>query len=255
MTTPEVPIVGYIPASLNEWRGKISAVLFTGGCSLRCPFCHVPDLVNGTPADFQADVIPHDALLEAITEDSWVNGIVVTGGEPAIHPGIRSLCEQLQATKKAVRLATNGLNASVVGLLVQLGKVDSVAMDLKTHFVQEDYCRLAGCPTAVPVVERVQKSLERVLEDCPDVELRTTVIYSPDGPHNQHSKQDLLDIAQYLADMDASATWFIQQFQPGDCLDNAMNSQPATPLPVLLEWLDEIKLVYPHALVRGLESL
>ncbi|RLF50121.1 MAG: anaerobic ribonucleoside-triphosphate reductase activating protein, partial [Thermoplasmata archaeon] len=38
-------IGGFQKLSLIEYPGKISCVVFTIGCNLRCPYCYVPQLV------------------------------------------------------------------------------------------------------------------------------------------------------------------------------------------------------------------
>ena len=38
-------IKGIIENSFLDWDGKISTIVFTGGCNFRCPFCHNKDLV------------------------------------------------------------------------------------------------------------------------------------------------------------------------------------------------------------------
>ena len=38
-------ILGLEKLSLVDFPGKTSAVIFTGGCNFRCPFCHNKQLV------------------------------------------------------------------------------------------------------------------------------------------------------------------------------------------------------------------
>ena len=45
MASDNTPIKGLIETSFIDWPGFMAAVLFTGGCNLRCPFCHNRDLV------------------------------------------------------------------------------------------------------------------------------------------------------------------------------------------------------------------
>jgi pyruvate formate lyase activating enzyme len=45
---------GFQPCSFIDFPGRVSAVLFTIGCNLRCPFCHNPQLVDG-PTEVRID--------------------------------------------------------------------------------------------------------------------------------------------------------------------------------------------------------
>ena len=41
-------IGGFLPLSLIDFPGTPSAVVFTNGCNLRCPYCHNKTLALGT---------------------------------------------------------------------------------------------------------------------------------------------------------------------------------------------------------------
>ena len=40
-------IIGGVIFSSVEYPGKMSLVIFTGGCQLRCPYCHNPEIIDG----------------------------------------------------------------------------------------------------------------------------------------------------------------------------------------------------------------
>lgn len=44
-------LCGFQKTTLLDYPGHIAAVLFTGGCNFRCPFCHNRELL---PADAEA---------------------------------------------------------------------------------------------------------------------------------------------------------------------------------------------------------
>ena len=71
--------------SLSDYPGLISAIVFTRGCSFRCPYCHNPELVD--PARF-APEIPMDVVRAFLrSREGQIQGVVVSGGEPTIHDG------------------------------------------------------------------------------------------------------------------------------------------------------------------------
>ena len=39
--------IGGMLVSSIEFPGKISLVIFTAGCMLRCPYCHNPGIIDG----------------------------------------------------------------------------------------------------------------------------------------------------------------------------------------------------------------
>ena len=73
---------GLLPLSLIEYPNKIVAVVHTGGCNFRCPFCYNRDLVlnpDSIPSVSEEEVI---GLLKS--RKRWLDGLAVTGGEPTI---------------------------------------------------------------------------------------------------------------------------------------------------------------------------
>lgn len=39
-------IAGWQKVSLVDYPGKVACTLFTGGCNLRCPYCHNSELLE-----------------------------------------------------------------------------------------------------------------------------------------------------------------------------------------------------------------
>ncbi len=54
-------INGYEKFSMVDFEGKIACTVFTGGCNLRCPFCHNGSLVIG---DVKANQIDDGEVME-----------------------------------------------------------------------------------------------------------------------------------------------------------------------------------------------
>ena len=123
---------GIQKSSLIDYPGKISCVLFVAGCNFRCPYCHNPSLV-----------IPHSVSREwGIEEEkifrfldsrrSFLDGVVLSGGEPTLHPGIVPFCEKIKHMGYPVKLDTNGGRPGVIDHLIRKDLVDYIAMDIKT---------------------------------------------------------------------------------------------------------------------------
>jgi len=153
--------------SLIDYPGKVSAVVFTQGCNFRCPFCHNPELV--LPKLFR-ESIPMDEILEFLeNRKGKIDGVVVTGGEPTIQPGLLSFLRFVKDLGYFVKLDTNGTNPEVINQCIGLGLVDFFAMDIKAPF--EKYEVLAGI--YIDLVDIIEsKSL--IINSGIDYQFRTT---------------------------------------------------------------------------------
>ncbi|TRZ78663.1 anaerobic ribonucleoside-triphosphate reductase activating protein [bacterium] len=169
-----VDIRGILPVSLIEWPGKISSVVFTGGCNLRCPFCHNKDLVIGLE---QTDKISEDELLEKIKEKKeWIDAVCFTGGEPTLNQELPSLFQKIKEIKPlndqlGIMIETNGTNPEMLTCLVQNKLVDFLAMDVKAPFDQ--YTSLLKCPENL--VGKISESVSLIMQSELDYEFRITV--------------------------------------------------------------------------------
>ena len=48
-------ISGLQKMGLLDYPGKVACTVFTGGCNLRCPFCHNSELLANPPALMETD--------------------------------------------------------------------------------------------------------------------------------------------------------------------------------------------------------
>jgi len=78
-----IPLGGFRPSSLIDFPGQVAAVLFTQGCSFRCPWCHNPELVLSER--FAEPLDPDEVWNRLRARRSLLDGVVVTGGEPTRH--------------------------------------------------------------------------------------------------------------------------------------------------------------------------
>jgi len=62
-------------------------------------------------------------------------------------------------------------------------------------------------------VSRIKESINTLVNSEVEFELRTTVVPT------LHSEEDLLDLAKQLSKIAPKARWFLQNFQPKNCLD------------------------------------
>lgn len=160
--------------SLIDYPGKVSAVVWTVGCNLRCPFCYNAELVL-PELGAMLPRLPTGEVLSRLEERvGFLDGVVVTGGEPTLHPELPAFLEDVKGKGFLVKLDTNGTRPQVVRTLLEQGLVDYVALDVKAPLGR--YVEYAGAAGVVPdAAALVRETLALVQADAPDHEVRTTV--------------------------------------------------------------------------------
>jgi pyruvate formate lyase activating enzyme len=118
--------------SFIDFPSKISCVLFTSGCNFDCPYCHNPELVRRTPASKAIDLKEIFDFLNK--RKSLLDGVVITGGEPTLHPDLFDFCREIKSLGYPIKLDTNGSRPKVLQKLLSSCLVDYIAMDVKTSF-------------------------------------------------------------------------------------------------------------------------
>jgi pyruvate formate lyase activating enzyme len=163
-------IGGIQKSSLIDYPGKVSSVIFCSGCNFDCPYCHNPDLVAGqSTCPNNLDTTAVYGFLDQRRD--FLDGVVVSGGEPTLQPDLVDLCRKIKDFGFPVKLDTNGSRPRVLQHLIEADLVDYVAMDLKTDpvlyrsFIKPD-CRPG------PIVD----SIELIMESGVDYEFRTTCV-------------------------------------------------------------------------------
>jgi len=178
-------IKGFIDISLVDWDGKVSSVTFLPGCNMRCPFCYNTALV------LHPQKMPTVSIEEV--EDylkrnrNWIDGVVITGGEPTIHQDLLNLCQEVKKLGFKVKVDTNGTHPSMIRELIHKRLVDYVAMDIKAPLNQEKYSKACGT-NAKNLLEKIEETIDILLGDDVEYEFRTTVVPT------LHMKKDVEEI-------------------------------------------------------------
>jgi len=201
MAAGTLPIAGFQPTSLIDYPDRVAAVLFTAGCNLRCPFCHNPDLVLPESVVGLTLFDTQHVISRLEERASFLDGVVITGGEPTLHPGLGAFLRRLKSLGLLIKLDTNGTDPDVLGRLLEAGLVDFVAMDVKAS--RMSYERLAG--TAVDL-EAIGRSIETIRDRVPEHEFRTTVAPTLDAG-------EILAIADWIG---AAKHYVLQRFRVPD---------------------------------------
>lgn len=232
-----IPIAGYIENSLIEWEGNIVSIIFLPSCNLRCPYCHSPHLVQ--PSD-RLETIPVENILEAIKRNrAWLDGIVISGGEPTLHKNLEELIGALSSLGMKVKLDTNGTNPDVLEDLIRRRLVQCVAMDIKAPLREERYEEVTGVSYDLSSIRR---SIELIMSSGIEYEFRTTV--SPAFLN----ESDIVEIARTIK---GAQRYVLQGFKPNNCLDNEMLNIIPCPVETLRQFAKSARAYVKNCFVRG----
>jgi len=166
----DLVIAGIQPTTLVDYPGLVAAVVFTAGCGFRCPFCHNPELVLPERVRSGPTVDEASVLATLAERSGFLDGVVITGGEPTLHRGLARFAERIKDLGLRVKLDTNGTRPDVLDRLFDRGLLDYVAMDIKAP--PDLYERYAGVRVDLAAIEA---SIERIVRRAPEHEFRTTV--------------------------------------------------------------------------------
>lgn len=193
-------VAGWTPLSLSDFPGCSAAVVFTAGCNFRCPFCHNGGLLTCAPEWCW------NTVCEGIRQRrSLLDGVVISGGEPTLQPGLAVCLDQCHALGLQTKLDTNGSHPDILGPLLREGQVDFVAMDVKAPW--DGYARLAG--RAVDVAA-LQESVRLIAESGVAHQFRTTHV---------PALLTEADLERIRAQIPSDSLHRIQSFIPEQALD------------------------------------
>jgi len=197
-------IAGFNRTSLLDWDGCVTAVIYLPSCNFRCPFCHNRELVL-TPEVYED--VPLEFVEDYISENrEFLDGIVITGGEPTIHRDLPELVKRIKALGMKVKLDTNGTNPEMLKDLIDAGLIDYVAMDLKAP-LDEGYDDLAGAKVDL---SKVKRSIEIIMGSGIDYEFRTTMVPILLKPEDYERMAAYIGTARKMA---------LQHFSPRNTID------------------------------------
>ncbi|MDQ7031840.1 MAG: anaerobic ribonucleoside-triphosphate reductase activating protein [Desulfonauticus sp.] len=131
---------GFLPFSLIDWPGKVSAVLFFAGCNFACPTCHNFELAKGGHNLPSLSWI--DVYKKLKDKKKWLDGVVLTGGEVTLLSYLSEMCGELKQLGYQVKIDSNGFLPEVIEDLVQRDRVDLFAIDVKGPW--DKYALLTG---------------------------------------------------------------------------------------------------------------
>lgn len=172
-------IGGLEKLTLLDYPDHLAAIIFTQGCNFRCHFCYNPMLVLPLTGE-DLKIKKEKGFSPLSTEDLFLflkerfgrlEGVVITGGEPTMHPDLPSFIKQIKDIGYLVKLDSNGTNPEMLEELIKEKLVDYIAMDLKAPL--DKYEETTGVKLDY---NNIKKSVKIITESGLPYEFRTTVV-------------------------------------------------------------------------------
>ena len=226
-------VQGYQKLTLLDYPGRTACTVFTGGCNLRCPFCHNAGLVRTPLAgpNFTDEVLAYLQKRKGI-----LDGVCVTGGEPLLQPDLVDFLRKVKDMGYAIKLDTNGMLPQRLAEVLATNLVDYVAMDIKSS--PDGYAAATGTDADVSAVT---DSLSLLRQSGIPYELRTTAV------RGIHTEADFIAIGEWLGEVPA---YFIQRFvDSGQLLGEGFDAFSPEEMEHLLT---TVRAYIPSAQLRGM---
>ncbi len=225
-------IQGFQKLTLLDYPSKVACTVFTGGCNLRCPFCHNASLVCN-PNEYQS--AEEDVLDYLSKRQGVLDGVCITGGEPLLQPDLIEFIKKVKAMGYLVKLDTNGSLPEKLKAVIDSRLVDYIAMDIKSS--RAGYSKAIGLSADIGLFE---KSVRLIKDSEIPHEFRTTAV------NEIHSESDFEDIGHWLA---GSEKYYIQHFvDSGNVLNDGCSPFSADQMQ---NFLAITKQFIPTAELRG----
>jgi pyruvate formate lyase activating enzyme len=203
-------VSGLERSSLLDYPGKISAIIFTHGCNLRCPYCHNPELViegfNKDGSFSEKDIL---SFLES--RKGKLDALVITGGDPLVQSNLLPFIKKVKEMGFLIKLDTNGTFPDRLKDFIKTGLIDYIAMDVK--YPNVEYVNNSMIPE---IAKKIERSIKIIMDSGLDYEFRTTYVKP------LHSLESAEGIGQMIK---GAKNYYIQNFRPGKTIDPTLTKE------------------------------
>ena len=208
-------IGGLEKLSILDYPDHLAAIIFTQGCNFRCHFCYNPMLVLPHKGEDEKN-IKEKGFSELSTKNLFLflrerfgrlDGVVITGGEPTLHPDLPEFIKKIKKIGYDVKLDTNGTNPDMLNQLIKEKLIDYIAMDLKAP--KEKYEATVNVSVNY---KNLEKSVKMIIKSGLPHEFRTTVV------PGLLDKKDFIKMGEMIT---GTQNWFLQVFKSDTDLVNS----------------------------------
>ncbi|MFA6268181.1 MAG: anaerobic ribonucleoside-triphosphate reductase activating protein [archaeon] len=191
--------------TLTDFPGKVACIVFLVNCNFKCKFCYNKEL---TAYKFfkksKRELIQSKDFFDFLeAKKKMLDGVVITGGEPTLSPGLYDFIKKIKSIGLAVKLDSNGTRPSVLRKLIADKLVDYIAMDIKAPLSKYKEITQSSIPGEV-----ILESIDLIRNSGVPHEFRTTL-------YPKLTKEDLIEMSHFIP----KEKWFWQSFEPKQALD------------------------------------
>lgn len=230
-------IRGLSKTSLVDYPGRISSVIFTAGCNMRCPFCHNPELALGGSSLEKLD--GDDILAFLDKRKGLIDGVTITGGEPALQDDLPGFIGRIKDKGFLIKLDTNGLMPEVVSRVTSARLIDYAAVDIKSS--PEKYPLATGINADCA---RVRETIGILRTSGIDYEVRTTCV------PGFVDTDDIMKAGEFFGRF---RSWYLQQFvNRNPMIDGTLNSLSPYPVEYMKKMQAAGAMFSDRCMLRGI---
>ncbi|NIO21326.1 MAG: anaerobic ribonucleoside-triphosphate reductase activating protein [Candidatus Aenigmarchaeota archaeon] len=202
-------IGGLQKTSLIDYPDKVSCIVFTVGCNLRCPFCQNADLVIDTK---ETPIIAEKYFFNFLkSRKGLLDAVVITGGEPLLQKDIEGFIKKIRSMGFLVKLDTNGCFPVRLKKLIDDKLLDYIAMDIKSSPSRYE----KACGVKVDI-KKIRESVRIIMNSGVSYEFRTTAVPRLQKP------RDFIKIGKWL---EGARKYVIQKFSNEHTLDKKFGKE------------------------------
>jgi len=234
-------IKGFIDISLIDWDQKLSSVIFLPNCNLRCPYCYNTSLVLYPE---KLPTIPFQDIETYLQKNKdWIDGVIITGGEPTLHSDLPNLCQKLKKLNLMVKIDTNGTNPKIIRELLDEELVDYVAMDVKAPLTEQKHLEASGTH-AKQLIEKIKETTDILIKSLIEYEFRTTLV---------PTIHQVKDVQEMCYQIKGCKKYVLQNYKTNieTINPNFKNLKPFSQK-TLKMFLQTAKKIIPNTILRGL---
>ncbi len=114
------------PFSTLDYPDHLSAIIWFGGCNMRCEYCYNGDIV------FSKGSKSVDFALEFLKKRvGRLEAVVLSGGEATLYEDLVGFAKEIKDLGYKIKLDTNGTHPKVIKELLDNKLLDYIALDYK----------------------------------------------------------------------------------------------------------------------------
>ena len=218
--------------SLSDYEGHLSSSLYTGGCNLKCPYCHSRDLVYLKENRYPIVTEKINEYLESHRKD--LDGIYISGGEPLMHEGVVSFLKYAKTLNYKIKLHTNGMYYDRLHKIIHEKLVDSISLDIKN--APSAYAKTCGVEDID--INEIEKSLCLLKTSHIPFDLCVTLV------NEFHNEKNIEELGQWIQGVHMVV---LQPFQNNETtIDHSLHSPDEKQIlkykTILEKYVDTVKI-------------